>query len=244
MALRPHIAAGLPFSTGFRAHRVVLQAIGRATARDGLFHTRTTPHHVRNRPPPVRIRPKTGGMGERTTKSTGRQASCLPRRCGLLQSGCRLSPLPNWERGTRSGGEGNSNPHRIPCFMGRRSEITRPLRRNQTPEERELWEFLRGERLNGLRFRRQHPIGPFVVDFYCRAARLVVELEGAVHLPTDQQDADHERREYLRARGLRVLRSMNQSVKGRPLWVRAMIRHAALQAMPGLPSPGLRPPSP
>lgn len=83
-------------------------------------------------------------------------------------------------------------------------EVARQLRKEPTPSEAILWQALRGRRLRGLRFRRQQPIGPFVVDFYCPAARLVVEVDGPIH--EAQQKADAERQELLESLGLRFLR--------------------------------------
>jgi very-short-patch-repair endonuclease len=79
-----------------------------------------------------------------------------------------------------------------------------------TPAERWLWQALRADRLGGLRFRRQHPLGPFVVDFYCAAHRLVVEVDGDVHL--DQTEYDAARSLRLQEYGYRVLRFMNDEV--------------------------------
>ena len=62
-----------------------------------------------------------------------------------------------------------------------------------------MWSKLRGRKLAGLKFRRQHPIGPFVVDFYCAEHKLVVELDGPVH--DQRQDDDRQRSQYLRQRG-------------------------------------------
>jgi very-short-patch-repair endonuclease len=87
----------------------------------------------------------------------------------------------------------------------------RELRRNQTPMERRLWRHLRRRQLGGLRFRRQHPIGRFIVDFYCAAHRLVVEVDGESH---DYRVAyDEERTAWLEVRGYRVLRFSNRNVR-------------------------------
>ncbi len=79
-----------------------------------------------------------------------------------------------------------------------------------TPAETLLWERLRNRRLHGLKFRRQHPLGPFIADFYCAAARLVVEVDGGIHL--EQQEQDAQRDAVLRAQGYRTLRVTNQAV--------------------------------
>jgi very-short-patch-repair endonuclease len=75
-----------------------------------------------------------------------------------------------------------------------------------SPPEVILWQHLRGERLEGLRFRRQHPIGRFVLDFYCDAARLAVEVDGAQHLEDDAAARDAERDAWCASRGIETLR--------------------------------------
>ena len=73
--------------------------------------------------------------------------------------------------------------------------------------ERLLWGKLRDRRLAGIKFRRQQPVGPYVADFYCPSARLVIELVGRSHL--GRYEADRERQDYLEQRGLRVIRFSN-----------------------------------
>ncbi|OHE84259.1 MAG: DNA methylase [Lysobacterales bacterium RIFOXYD1_FULL_69_11] len=84
----------------------------------------------------------------------------------------------------------------------------RQLRRGMTDAERALWYHLRAGRLDGLKFRRQHPIPPYVVDFYCDAARLVIELDGSQH--TEEHDLHRTR--FLESKGLTVLRFWNDDV--------------------------------
>lgn len=84
------------------------------------------------------------------------------------------------------------------------------LRQNMTLAERQLWQQLRANRLDGWHFRRQQIIDGFIVDFYCDKAALVVEVDGPVH--QDQREADAQRDAVLQARGLRVLRFSNQQV--------------------------------
>lgn len=86
----------------------------------------------------------------------------------------------------------------------------RALRGRETPVEDILWEFLRARRLGGLKFRRQHPVGKFVLDFYCHEARLSVELDGKYH--QEQQRYDQERSAQIRALGARELRFSNEMV--------------------------------
>ena len=84
----------------------------------------------------------------------------------------------------------------------------RELRQRGTDAERKLWYHLRGGRLNGMKFRRQHPIPPYVVDFYCDAHKLVVELDGAQH----NEGVDRERSRFLAAQGLKILRYWDNEV--------------------------------
>jgi len=87
----------------------------------------------------------------------------------------------------------------------------RELRREQTPMESRLWQYLRYKRLGGLRFRRQHPIGRFIVDFCCPAHRLVIEIDGAPH--AEQTEYDQSRTAWLEAHGYEVLRFANRDVR-------------------------------
>ena len=86
----------------------------------------------------------------------------------------------------------------------------RSLRQATTFPERLLWGVLRGGRLDGLKFRRQEPIGQFVVDFCCYAARLIVEIDGRSH--EGRQLADRRRTEFLERQGFQVVRFLNDQV--------------------------------
>ncbi|GIW93849.1 MAG: hypothetical protein KatS3mg110_1890 [Pirellulaceae bacterium] len=86
----------------------------------------------------------------------------------------------------------------------------RELRARQTKAERLLWNVLRNRRLCGLRFRRQHPIGPFIVDFACIEKRIVVELDGGYH--DDVYDSDLRRQKKIERMGWLVLRFRNEDV--------------------------------
>ncbi|MCA9920176.1 MAG: endonuclease domain-containing protein [Anaerolineales bacterium] len=86
----------------------------------------------------------------------------------------------------------------------------REMRREPTEPERRLWQKLRRKQLDGYKFRRQHPIGRFIVDFYCHEAKLVVEVDGDSHAFQEAYDA--ARTAWLEAQGLRVLRFDNQTV--------------------------------
>src|SRR5215210_3496901 len=80
----------------------------------------------------------------------------------------------------------------------------RELRKNSSRPERLLWNMIRNRALNGLKFRRQQPIGPYVADFYCEAARLVVELDGISH--DQQEEYDRLRDQYMQQKDLMVVR--------------------------------------
>ena len=95
-------------------------------------------------------------------------------------------------------------------------ENARKLRKKQTFAEEILWEMVRDRRFMGLKFRRQHQFGPYILDFYCDAFKLVVELDGAVHGTESRAAKDHKRDEYLRSMGLMVVRLQNQIVLDNP----------------------------
>ncbi|MEA3411171.1 MAG: endonuclease domain-containing protein [Pseudomonadota bacterium] len=86
----------------------------------------------------------------------------------------------------------------------------RQLRRELTDAERALWRHLRQRQVAGLRFRRQHPLGRYIVDFACLDARLVIEVDGGQH--GEREDYDEERTAWLQQRGFRVLRFWNNEV--------------------------------
>jgi very-short-patch-repair endonuclease len=86
----------------------------------------------------------------------------------------------------------------------------RSLRRNQTDAEAMLWSMLRRRELNGFKFRRQHPISGFLVDFVCLESRLIVEVDGGQH--SIAASRDEKRSEILRAAGFRVIRFWNHEV--------------------------------
>ena len=88
----------------------------------------------------------------------------------------------------------------------------RRLRHRMTDAERALWSRLRDRKPDGHKFRRQHPLGPYVVDFFCEAHGIVVELGGGRH--AWQADADQLRTQWLEERGCRVVRFWNNDVLG------------------------------
>lgn len=91
-------------------------------------------------------------------------------------------------------------------------EFARRLRREMTDAERALWNALRCEQLQGLKFRRQAAIGDYVVDFVCFEAKLVIELDGGQHNDAEVRCYDEARTRWLDAQGFRVLRYWNHDV--------------------------------
>jgi very-short-patch-repair endonuclease len=85
------------------------------------------------------------------------------------------------------------------------TDRARELRKTMTSSEIRVWLYLRRRKLDGWKFRRQHPIGPYVVDFYCPAARLVVELDGDSH-DGSKDEYEDRRQAWLESKGYRVLR--------------------------------------
>jgi very-short-patch-repair endonuclease len=104
-----------------------------------------------------------------------------------------------------------SNPKHSKAASDHMRERARQLRRDLTIPERLLWGLLRDRRLAGVKFRRQHPIGPYVVDFYCVSRGLVVELDGQSHADAGRED--QIRQNYLESVvGLRVFRVAHDNV--------------------------------
>jgi len=93
-------------------------------------------------------------------------------------------------------------------------KYARDLRQAQTDAERKLWWRLRDRRLTEFKFRRQHPVGPFIADFCCTEAKLIVELDGGQHAL--QQNSDTTRTGLLEAQGYRVLRFWNNEILTNP----------------------------
>jgi very-short-patch-repair endonuclease len=114
-------------------------------------------------------------------------------------------------------------------------------RHEMTRAEALLWQAIRGNRFNGWRFKRQVPYGPYVADFSCAQARLVVELDGRPHQDEEQMIRDGRRDAWFQERGFRVLRISNDLVLGS---IELALKEIELALT--APSPGLlrRPPSP
>lgn len=109
------------------------------------------------------------------------------------------------------------------------------LRRAMTPAETLLWRYLKANRIDGLGFRRQMPLGNYIADFACMSARLIVELDGQSHDFDAQQKADEKRDAFFVAEGFRVVRFSNQDVMSNLEGAVEAIRLAASSGASGLP---------
>src|SRR5467141_288178 len=116
----------------------------------------------------------------------------------------------------------------------------RALRKNSTDAERLLWSELRDHRLNGASFRRQVPIGSYIADFMCHAAKLVIELDGGQHFSDGQEASDARRSATIEARGFRVLRFSNHDVMANRAGVLETIAAAVAERAPTLTLPRKR----
>ncbi|MHA3052037.1 endonuclease domain-containing protein [Acinetobacter sp. ANC 4640] len=94
-------------------------------------------------------------------------------------------------------------------------EFAKTMRSNATDAENLMWQLLRAKRFMNLKFRRQHVIAPYIVDFYCHELGLVIELDGGQHNTEDGLAYDDERTKFLEALGLKVVRYWNNDVLGR-----------------------------
>ena len=105
--------------------------------------------------------------------------------------------------------------HNRSAMQGRRKE----LRSNLTPAEAALWKSLQRSQVCGKKFRRQHSVGPYILDFYCPECRLAVELDGQTHFNPMAWEHDSQRTEYLKKLNIRVVRFENRAVFEHLEWV-------------------------
>lgn len=107
-----------------------------------------------------------------------------------------------------------------------RVQVARELRARMTRSETLLWRELRARQLDGAKFRRQHPLGPFFLDFYCEAHRLAIEVDGSAHESASARRYDAERQALIESAGIRVLRVRSGDVERNLKDVLAAIRAA------------------
>jgi very-short-patch-repair endonuclease len=111
--------------------------------------------------------------------------------------------------------------------------LRQKLRHNATPSEKVLWRSLKNSNL-GVKFRRQHGVGPYVLDFYCPERRLAIEIQGSVHEDVLRSDYDAERHAYLVSQGIQVLYFENRALSEISDYVVELIRTALLEPPPRL----------
>jgi very-short-patch-repair endonuclease len=116
-------------------------------------------------------------------------------------------------------------------------ERARQLRKQETWAERLVWRWLRDRRFNGYKFRRQHPVGTFYLDFFCEEARLNIELDGRQHGFLEGQQHDAVREAFLKSRGIKTLCFWNSHLRRNAQSIRDTIFHE-LQARAPHPLPG------
>ena len=90
--------------------------------------------------------------------------------------------------------------------------LAKELRKRSTPAERKVWEIVRAKRCLGLKFKRQFPLRGFIVDFFCRELKLILEIDGSVHDGSDQRERDEVKDELFQACGFKVIRLKNEEV--------------------------------
>ena len=118
------------------------------------------------------------------------------------------NPLPLGEGGRRPGEGKKTTPALDPQLLA----LARKLRQEQTDAEQLLWHLLRNRQFGGVKFRRQYPVAPYVLDFYCHEARLAIEVDGGQHNEPDRERRDAERVAHLGAQGITVIRFWNHEV--------------------------------
>lgn len=96
--------------------------------------------------------------------------------------------------------------------MKKNTDLARILRKNQTPQEAKIWRLLRNHQLYGYEFRRQYPIGDYIVDFICREKKIIIELDGGQHNKEKNIVSDVKRTEFLNSLGYKVIRFWNNEV--------------------------------
>ena len=120
--------------------------------------------------------------------------------------------------------EYNDNLHKR--ATGKLYQYGRELRQSLTKAEKILWEYLRNRKLDGFKFRRQHPVDKFIADFYCHEKKLVIELDGSVHDEKMNAQYDEARSYELKGSGIMVIRFRNSEVENNISFVLNEIRKA------------------
>ncbi len=154
-----------------------------------------------------------------------------------------LSPVPSPDSGegcpelAEGRGEGGKIERKLDRHRFPPSSVVfhaRQMRKDPTKEEEVLWSALRNRQIDGVYFRRQRPVGRFILDFYCEKARLGIEVDGGIHERRDVRENDRERQEELQRRGITMLRFRNGEIlQNLPFVIQTIRRHLQFP----LPSP-------
>ena len=96
--------------------------------------------------------------------------------------------------------------------MNNKTIIARNLRKNATIQERRLWNLLKNRQFHNLKFKRQQPIGDYIVDFICKVAKIIIEIDGGQHNEPENIEYDKTRTEYLNTLGYKVIRFWNNEI--------------------------------
>ena len=96
--------------------------------------------------------------------------------------------------------------------MENKTIIARNLRKNSTIQERRLWNLLKNRQFHNLKFKRQQPIGDYIVDFICKEAKIIIEIDGGQHNEPENIEYDKTRTEYLNTLGYKVIRFWNNEI--------------------------------
>ena len=131
-----------------------------------------------------------------------------------------LAPTPSCFLDTNMADEGDRVRRSRKAQKPRRNE----LRKNLTPAEARLWSYLQGRQLAGRKFRRQHGVGTYILDFFCPEEHLAIELDGEVHEGLIAARLDDERSNFLAAQGIRVIRFENRVIFENAEWVLEQIQ--------------------
>ncbi len=191
---------------------------------------KTTPSAGAPLPPPDQV-------GGRLSPFQGEETQIAPVEQHRHRASIANAPTPPPpERGRLGGGQHPTNAPTRFDHTPSKTERARKLRREATSPERILWSKLRSAQIEGASFQRQHPIGPYVLDFYCPALGLVIELDGGLHGHEDRVAADRRRDAWLTQRGLKVIRFWNDEVRKNLQGILDKIRLAILAARTNPPS--------
>lgn len=96
--------------------------------------------------------------------------------------------------------------------MNERNILARELRKNSTIHERRLWNILKNRQFHGLKFKRQEPIGNYIVDFICKEVKIIIEVDGSQHNEAENIKTDNERTMFLENKGYKVIRFWNNEI--------------------------------